>query len=76
MDELGYHLDSPREFEAMADGGEMDFALANARAILEAMRDPTDGMYAAYRCDDLWRNLNSHKVWQLWIDAALNETRE
>lgn len=47
-----------------------------ARAAIEAMREPTDGMHEAYRCDDLWRDLDSVKVWQLWIDAALIEEPE
>ena len=44
-----------------------------ARAILQTMREPTSGMYDQYRCDEMWRDLNSIKVWNLWIDAALSE---
>ena len=44
-----------------------------ARAAIEAMREIPPSMYDNYRCDRLWRNLDSVKVWELWIDAALKE---
>lgn len=45
----------------------------SAHAAISAMREPTSGMYGAYRCDELWRNLDATQVWRLWIDAALSE---
>lgn len=42
--------------------------------IVEIMRHIPDMAYDNYRCDELWRNLNSVKVLNLWIDAALKET--
>lgn len=50
--------------------------MSKARKIVEAMRDITPGMYDAYRCEELWRGLDSRKVWNLWIDAALAEKSE
>ena len=54
-------------------GMDADYFRAAARAAIEAMRETTEGMYNAYRCDEMWRDLDSKKVWQLWIDAALTE---
>lgn len=45
--------------------------IADARAIIETMREIDDEMYDNYRCEKMWRDLNSKEVWQLWIDAAL-----
>lgn len=42
-----------------------------ARVAIEAMREPTDEMYDRYRCEKPWKDLNSHEVWRLWIDSAL-----
>ena len=53
--------------------GGCEHCTRSARAALGAMRALTPGMCDNYRCDTLWRNLNSVKVWRLWIDAALNE---
>ena len=44
-----------------------------ARAAIEAMREVPSVAYHAYRCDEQWKDLNSTKVWNLWIDAALKE---
>lgn len=46
-----------------------------ARAAIEAMREVPSVVYAAYRCDEQWKDLNSTKVWNLWIDAILNESK-
>lgn len=62
------HLD----WDDMSDS-EQEFAFLHARAAIQAMRAPTTGMRDAYRCDELWRDLNSVQVWHLWIDAALKE---
>lgn len=53
-----------------------DFYRELARTALEAMREPTDGMYDAYRCDEMWRDMNSRQVWRLWIDSALAEVEQ
>lgn len=59
---------------------------AMARAVLEAMREPTDEMHAAFMATlswmsdtplgnqqrEAWRKENVRR-WQLMIDAALNE---
>jgi hypothetical protein len=47
------------------------YELNKARAAIEAMRDVPDVCYDGYRCDKLWRDLNSKEVWNLWIDASL-----
>lgn len=44
-----------------------------ARAAIEAMRDTPDVAYDNFRCDKLWREMNSREVFNLWIDAALKE---
>ncbi len=44
-----------------------------ARAMIEAMRAVPDVCYDHYRCDKLWRELNSTEVWNLWLDAALKD---
>jgi len=49
MDELGHHLDKGKNFEDMNES-EMEFAFMNARAILEAMRNPPDAVMVD--CDD------------------------
>ena len=46
MDELGHHLDMGHAFEDMT-ASEREFAFLNARAMIEAMRDPSDGMLDA-----------------------------
>lgn len=46
-----------------------------ARAAIEAMRMVPEVCYDDYRCDKTWRELNSTEVWNLWIDAALKETK-
>lgn len=47
-----------------------------ARSALRAAREIPDSTYNVYRCDKLWRDLDSRKVWNLWIDAALAEKPE
>lgn len=43
-----------------------------AKAAIEAMREPTEVQYEALCATGLmWRDLNSTKVWQTYIDAAL-----
>lgn len=45
-----------------------------ARAAVEALREPNEAQYEALSATDLaWRDLNSTKVWQTYIDAILNE---
>ena len=50
-----------------------NLCIAGARAAIEAMRAVPDLCYDQYRCDNMWRDLNSTKVWNLWLDAALHE---
>ena len=47
--------------------------IGEARAAIEAMRDIPPGMYDAYCCDNMWKDMDSTTVWKTWIDAALNE---
>ena len=44
-----------------------------ARTAIEAMRAVPRLCYDDYLCDEQWRSLNSEKVFNLWIDAALKE---
>lgn len=46
MTELGHHLDKSQTFEEMKSS-EAEFALIHAKAIIEAMREPTDDMIQA-----------------------------
>lgn len=51
-----------------------DTATILARAAIEAMREPTMAQYEALSATGLmWRELNSTKVWQTYIDAALTK---
>lgn len=50
-----------------------DQAVDLLRPVFRKLMGVTPGMYDAYRCDDLWRELNSKKVWDLWVEAALRE---
>lgn len=47
-----------------------------ARAAIEAMRAVPDLCYERYRCDKMWRDLDSKEVWNLWIDAALRPSHD
>ncbi len=47
---------------------------AQARAAIEALREPTEAMLATLSAKDkLWRDTNSTEVWQAFIDGALKE---
>ena len=47
---------------------------AVVRAILQAMREPTESQYDALSNSGvMWRDLNSAIVWTTYIDALLNE---
>jgi hypothetical protein len=73
MDELGHHLDRGQTFEDMGES-EKEFALLNARAMIEAMREPSEGMEIAAgrdHCGD--DHYGPHETWRRMIDAALNE---
>lgn len=83
MDELGKHMNSPREFENMPKR-EYDFAIANARAMLEAIEEPTQAMldaalhnYLGYErqgpTKPVW---NGKTMWQTMIRTALAEKSE
>lgn len=49
----------------------------NARAAILAIREPDETQYAAIcATGKMWRDLNSCAVWQLYIDALLNEKPE
>ena len=57
-------------------GGELDKLRCReaARAAILAMREPNEAQYDALCATNLmWRELNSLKVWQTYIDAALGE---
>lgn len=50
---------------------ELAFAERHARAIIRAMREPTEAQYDALcATNKVWRELNSYIVWQTYIDAA------
>ncbi len=56
------------------NGVERALSLEIARVAVEAMREPTVAQYDALAATDLmWKQLNSTKVWQTYIDAILNE---
>ena len=74
---LGVHMDKGQNFEDMTEG-EMRFALAHARTILAAMREPTEAMVAAaddYVADAVRdkRPCGYRLVFEAMIDAALGE---
>lgn len=50
-------------------------SLRKARAAIEAMRDPTEGMKAAWLGPEPW-DQDALKVWQAMIDAALSESAQ
>jgi hypothetical protein len=52
-----------------------DQAQRSAIAAIKAMRQVPDVCYDGYRCDKLWRDLDSKEVWNLWIDAALADDK-
>lgn len=65
MDDLGMHQDKGREFEDMNES-EHEFALMNACAMIEAMREPTAEMTYDRRLLDV-------AIYIDMIDAALKE---
>lgn len=58
-------------YEAQWPSPECTQCIDAARAAIEAMRAVPEICYDQYRCDKMWRDLNSIDVWNLWIDAAL-----
>jgi hypothetical protein len=52
---------------------EYEFAILHAKAMIESMRAVPELCYDDYLCDEQWRSLDSTKVFNLWIDAALKE---
>ena len=69
---LGVHMDRGQSFEDMSEG-EMGFALAHARSVILAMREPSDAMceaagatYEPHACVDCFG-----VQWRAAIDAAL-----
>lgn len=40
-----------------------------AEAMLTELRDVPEVCYDQYKCDEQWKDLNSTKVWNLWLDA-------
>jgi hypothetical protein len=72
---LGIHLDKGQRFEDM-DEGELRFALAHARAVIAALREPTAAMVDAVlpsidRLESADGQING--VWRAMIDAALED---
>ena len=79
MDELGHHLDMGHAFEDMTES-EMEFAFLKARAMIEAMRDPSPGMIKeAEECffewlpSTRWTITMAKEAYIAAIDAALKE---
>jgi hypothetical protein len=66
---LGVHLDRPQTFDEMQEG-ERAFAMKHARAVIEAMREPTTEMVAAAG-DPYLRDTES--IYRSMIDAALSD---
>lgn len=51
--------------------------IASVRAVLTAMREPTQAQYDALcATDKMWRELDSKTVWQTYIDALLSDGGE
>ena len=49
-------------------------ARAGVVAVLEAVREPSEGQYEALSGTGLmWRELNSKRVWQTYVDALIAE---
>lgn len=71
MTELGHHMDKGQTFEDMSDS-ERDFAFMNARAMIEAMREPTEGMLSV-DYPDMPAGGSILEIYQDMIDAALKE---
>ncbi len=73
MDELGHHLDKGQAFEDMSES-EMEFALLNARAMIETMREfklapmIINSHFGAERLNGFGK-----VTWDYLIDAALNQ---
>lgn len=42
-----------------------------AKKAIESLKDTPLLCYDDYKCDDVWKNLTSTKVWYLWYDAIL-----
>jgi len=40
-----------------------------AEAMLETLREVPEICYDQYKCDNVWAELDSTKVWNLWLDA-------
>lgn len=80
MDRLGLKMDMGRTFEDMTST-EQEFAMGHARAIIEAMREPSEEMLAAKdeRANPVIWDANCHycggpkENWNVMIDAALAE---
>lgn len=65
---------SPKDENTEQDYLEMKASfMEDARAAIEAMREAPNVAYDNYKCDKLWKDLNSKEVFNLWIDAALKE---
>lgn len=47
--------------------------MEQAKESIEIMRKIPDVCYDDYKCDKVWRELNSKEVFNLWIDAALDK---
>lgn len=68
MTELGHHLDKGQTFEDM-DDSEKEFAFIHARAVIEAMREPTEEMIEPFRYTASDEYIL--RCWSSSIDAAL-----
>lgn len=51
-----------------------EHAVAQVRAVIAAMREPTESQYDALcRTDKMWREQTSETVWTTYIDALLED---
>lgn len=59
----------------LMDGLNITAAEKYARVAIEALRAAPELVYENYRCEKKWRELDSVDVLNLWIDAALRESK-
>lgn len=52
-----------------------DAYTADARSVIEAIRDPSDHMRDRFTDELHWNDLDQNDVWQVMIDALLEEGR-
>lgn len=70
MTKLGHHMDRGMTFEDMTDD-EREFEMMNAKAMIAAMRDPTEEMSTTAIM--LSSDSTYDEIYKAYIDAALKE---